>query len=120
MNILLNPEELPSWFSYSEEFLRIINQGLLDFDPWIVLQGAQLRTRFLGMKGRFPDRELVPFARREDNDDVACWDKNKPGWVVVIHDFSSPGHENKNELDSFWDWLRDALEATIEYDGEQM
>ncbi|BCL73503.1 hypothetical protein TUMSATVNIG1_54790 [Vibrio nigripulchritudo] len=114
--LLLSESELPSWFNYPREFLRIIDQGLLDFDPWIVLQGDQLRTRFKGLQERYPERELVPFARREDNDDVACWDKGKEG-VVIIHDFSSSGYENKQYMNSFWDWLRSALEATIEYDG---
>ena len=113
---LLNESELPIWFNYPQEFLRIVDQGLLDFDPWIVLQGVQLRTRFRGLQERYPERELIPFARREDNDDVACWDKGKEG-VVIIHDFSSPGYENKQDMNSFWDWLRSALEATIEYDG---
>lgn len=113
---LLNESELPIWFNYPQEFLRIVDQRLLDFDPWIVLQGGQLRTRFRGLQERYPERELIPFARREDNDDVACWDKGKEG-VVIIHDFSSSGYENKQDMNSFWDWLRSALEATIEYDG---
>ena len=113
---LLTQTERPKWFDYPQDFLRIVEeQKLLDFDPWIVMRGDQLRTCFNGLKERYPTRELVPFARREDNDDVACWDKNKG--VVIIHDFASPGYESKQELSSFWDWLRGALEATIEYDG---
>lgn len=113
---LLTPPEFPDWFSYPEEFLRIVDQGLLDFDPWIILQGERLRIRFRGINERYPERNLVPFSRREDNDDVACWEKGKSG-VVIIHDFASPGYELKQEMDSFWDWLRSALEATIEYEG---
>lgn len=111
---LLNQKDVPSWFSYPDEFVRIVNQGLLDFSPWIVLQGALLKERFYGLADKYPNRNLVPFARREDNDDVACWEKNEVK-VVVIHDFSSEGFECKEYYDSFWDWLRSALEATIEY-----
>lgn len=32
---LLSQPETPEWFNYPEEFLRIVDQGLLDFDPWI-------------------------------------------------------------------------------------
>lgn len=113
---LFTRSESPGWFHYPEQFLRIVDQGLLDFDPWIILQGERLRTRFRGIKERYPERQLVPFARREDNDDVACWEKGRAG-VVIIHDFASPGYELKQELASFWDWLRSALEATIEYEG---
>jgi hypothetical protein len=45
---------------------------------------------------RYPDRELVLFAVRQDNDDVACWDLDQ-GNVAVVHDFSSPGFERRAE-----------------------
>jgi hypothetical protein len=39
----------------------------------------------------------MPFARRHDNDDVACFVTHDPeqeaGQVIIIHDFASPGHE---------------------------
>jgi hypothetical protein len=112
---LLTQREKPEWFDYPQAFLRIVeDQKLLDFDPWIIMQGEQLRSRLNGLKMRYPTRQLVPFARREDNDDVACWDSKKR--VVIIHDFASPGYETKLELNCFWDWLRSALEATIEYE----
>ncbi|MCT2387964.1 hypothetical protein [Erwinia pyrifoliae] len=118
MNRLLDKDELPQWFSYPVEFNRIIGQGLLDFDPWIILENDRLRTRYEGVKQRYPKRELIPFARREDNDDIACWEVNKGGRVIIIHDFSGEGYENVKEFEDFWSWLRSALEATIEYDGE--
>ncbi|WP_068083758.1 hypothetical protein [Polycladidibacter stylochi] len=114
---LLNASETPAWFNYPKDFLRVVDQGLLDFDPWIILQYEQLRVRLNGLEERYPTRSLVPFARREDNDDVACWEKDRPG-VVIIHDFASPGYEDKQAEVNFWDWLRSALETTIEYDGE--
>lgn len=118
MEQLLSKKELPDWFSYPDEFKRIVGQGLIDFDPWIIMEKDRLKTRYDGLKRRYPSRELIPFARREDNDDVACWEKNKYGRVIIIHDFASEGYENVQEFGSFWDWLRSALEATIEYDGD--
>ena len=118
MNTLLTPQELPESFTYPEEFLRIINQGLIDFDPWIILRGEQLRTRLHGINKRFPKENLIPFARREDNDDVACWQQGSSHTVYIIHDFSSLGYENRRELNSFWEWLRQALEDTINYSGD--
>ncbi|MGL5386812.1 MAG: hypothetical protein ACRDCA_13325 [Serratia sp. (in: enterobacteria)] len=118
MDKFLTKDELPEWFEYPFEFNRIVEQGLLDFDPWIILQGERLRSRYDGIKSRYPSRQLVPFARREDNDDIAYWDKDKPGRVIIIHDFANEGYENVIEFSGFWDWLRIALEATIEYDGE--
>jgi hypothetical protein len=115
MERLLNESEFPKWFNYPQEFLRLIDQNLLDFDPWIILQGERLRTRFHGIRERFPNRDLVPFARREDNDDVACWENGRPG-VIIIHDFSTSGHEEHEHFKDFWDWFRNAIEVMIEYE----
>ncbi len=116
MDQLLEKTELPEWFDYPREFMRLVDQNLLDFDPWIILQGERLRSRFHGMKERFPGRELVPFARREDNDDVACWERGDSKGVVIIHDFSSSGYEKRESFDSFWDWFRKVVEEMIEYE----
>jgi hypothetical protein len=118
---LLATDELPDGFQYPGAFLRLVGRGLLYFEPWFVLQGEQLRQRFRGLKDRYPDRILVPFARREDRDDVACWDQNLPGRVVIIHDFTEPGWEQREVLEDFYTWLRRAVEDMIEFDaGEEM
>jgi len=96
---LLNPEEAPGWFAYPEEFLRIYDQGLINFQPWTVLEGDWLRTRFQGLKNRYQSRQ-------------PCFEKDVPG-VVIIHDHASQGWESRPGYDSFWDWLRAALEETI-------
>lgn len=71
---------------------------------------------FEGLKKRYPTRMLVPFARRIDNDNIACWDLDKAGRVSIIHDFASPGWEQEAELEDFYGWLRQAIEDLIEYD----
>lgn len=116
-NLLLTNEEINNNFTYPQEFLRIVEQNLLDFDPWIILQGERLRIRYQGLQDRYPNRLLIPFARREDNDDVACWEVGNDK-IFIIHDYSTQGYENKKEIDNFWDWLREALEATIEYNDK--
>ncbi|GAA0457167.1 hypothetical protein ACFQ2B_21730 [Streptomyces stramineus] len=112
---LLPVEELPGGFTYPEEFLRAVESGLVGLDPWWLLEGTNLRARVTGLRERFPERRLMPFARREDNDDVACWDL-EADVVRVIHDFSSPGRENRREFATFYDWLRAALEDFIEFE----
>ncbi len=112
---LLIKNELPDWFDYPKEFLRIVNQNLFDFEPWLILSGARLHTRFHGLKNNYPNRNLIPFARRIDNDDIACWEDNTYS-VVVIHDFSSPGYEDSAKYSMFWDWFRAAIEDMIEFD----
>ena len=117
MNIeLLENKVLPEWFSYPKNFLRIVGQGLLDFDPWIILSGDVLNSRYLGLKNRYPERQIVPFAARDDNDDIACWDIDNGEVIMIIHDYASPGWENKEKFNNLWSWLRSALEETIAYE----
>lgn len=114
---LLSVEDLPSGFGYPASFVRVVELGLTHLEPWHVLEGARLRERKEGMARRFPARELVPFAVRQDNDDVACWDLARGGGrVVVIHDFASPGWEDRHEYPDFYAWLRQAVEDLIGFE----
>ncbi|WP_217426983.1 hypothetical protein [Pandoraea pneumonica] len=113
---LLTPEELPSWFSYPEDFLQAIDEGLYDIGPWQILNGERLRMRHNGLKSRYPVHDLVPFARRLDTDDVACWDVKAPGAVQIIHDFAGPGWEVRESYPSFLGWLAAAKEEAKDYD----
>jgi hypothetical protein len=116
---LLRPDELPAGFLYPPPFLRMVERGLVYFEPWFVLEGEQLRARAQGLRARFPDRTLIPFARREDSDDVACWEPPDQTRVMLVHDFASAGWERRAVFDSFYDWLRRAVEDMIEFDAGQ-
>jgi len=52
---------------------------------------------------------LFPFAREDGGDDIACWENNKPGKVILIHDFASSGYENKDEFHNFNEWYNYVL-----------
>ena len=58
MEQILTKTEMPEWFSYPREFLRIVEQNLLNFDPWIILEGERLRVRFGGLK-KDTQREIL-------------------------------------------------------------
>lgn len=114
---LLSIADLPEGFVYPPSFIRIIELGLTDLEPWEILVGDRLRRRLRGLTDRFPNRHLVPFAGRQDNDDVACWDIDQSfGRVVVIHDFTNPGWENRAEYTDFYAWLRRAIDDLIEFE----
>lgn len=112
---VLNISELPEGFSYPSEFVRVVELGLTQLEPWWIMTGDLLRDRFSGLAGRYPNRTLVPFARRQDNDDVACWDV-RSGKLVVIHDFASPGSEARTDFPTFYAWFRQAVDDLIEFD----
>jgi len=114
---LLKADILPAGFEYPREFLRVVELGLSDLEPWLVLEGEQLHLRHQGLRERFPGRSLVPFACRQDNDDVACWDVDGGDRrVVVVHDFASPGWEQRAQFAEFKDWLRQAVEDLIAFE----
>jgi hypothetical protein len=116
----LRDDELPVGIRYPGAFTRLVTRGITFLEPWNILQGDRLRQRHRGLRERFPARTLVPFARREDNDDVACWEAGKGDRVVRIHDFSKAGTENRGEFPDFYAWLRQAVEDLIEFDaGEE-
>jgi hypothetical protein len=107
--------DLPDGFTYPPGFIRVVELGLTNLEPWWIAQGERLLERFAGMSQRYPARPLIPFALRQDNDDVACWDVDRGG-VVIVHDFASPGWEQRAELPDFYTWLRQAIEDLIAFE----
>jgi hypothetical protein len=112
---LLTAAELPDGFAYPAEFLRVVELGLMDLEPWYIFEGDDLRLRVAGLRKRYA-RSLVPFARRQDNDDIAVWDLDAAGTVAIVHDFASPGWEQRARLGSFRDWLHRAIDDLIEFE----
>lgn len=108
--------KLPNEFRYPESFMKVVRLNLLNLDPWLVMNSDQVTSRMDGLRERYPSRVLVPFARRLDNDDLACFEPIKGGGVQVIHDFASSGYEQRKEYVDFWDWFRDAMNDMIEFD----
>ncbi|MFF1820615.1 hypothetical protein ACFVWG_25140 [Kribbella sp. NPDC058245] len=114
---LIGQADLPMGFTYPASFVRVVGLGLVDFEPWQVLSGELLYFQYRGLGDRYPGRGLVPFARRQDNDDVACWTVGSPE-VLLIHDFADPGYELRETLPSFYDWLRRAVEDLVEFEPD--
>jgi hypothetical protein len=113
----LVPADLrPDWVEYPRAYLRLVNQGLVQLTPWHILEGGSALERFKGLAARYPARVLFPFAYRQDNDDVACWEKGAGEKVLIVHDFASPGFEDEGTFGDVWSWFRAAVEETISWD----
>lgn len=113
---MLGSDVLPSGFVYPSSFDRIVRLGLTNLEPWFLLHGQALEGYYEDLKRRYPSRILIPFAARIDNDDVACWSPDEVQRVLIIHDFASPGWEQRQKYDSLYDWLRSAIEDLIDHD----
>ena len=107
-------------YNYPKEFLKIVDLNLVDFDLWYLMTEELVKIRIRGLQDRYPERHLIPFARRDDNDDIACFEVEKGGKVQIIHDFASAGYEQRKEYDCFWDWFMDAVKEMIKENQDKM
>lgn len=113
---VLKSSMLPNGFVYPDAFLKVIRLGLTNLEPWHFLSSTEAQMRIKGMQARYPQRVLIPFARRGDNDDVACFQIGKEQEIQVIHDFASAGYEQRKTYGTFWDWFREAVEEMIQFE----
>lgn len=110
---LFNISEIYTDFQYPASFVKAIKLNLLNFDFWYFMPNEQVLERINGLKKRYPSRKLIPFARRDDNDDIACFEVGKEPKVQIIYDFASEGYEQRGEYDDFWSWMRAAIDELI-------
>lgn len=107
---------LPNGFEYPESFIKIVRLNLVDLEPWYIMDLEQILSRIKGLKERYPQRNLIPFAKRDDSDDIACFEVNKGETVHVIHDFASSGYEQRKSYNNFWQWFKEAIDEMINFD----
>lgn len=117
MKMLLPKNLLYPGFKYPKQFVRIVNQNLIDLDPWVILTELPLVEKLEGLKKRYPNRKLIPFARSWSNDDAACWDLDNDCKIQIIHDYADPGWENCKVYNTFEDWFISVINEMLEYDG---
>ncbi|MCM1235244.1 MAG: hypothetical protein NC489_34520 [Ruminococcus flavefaciens] len=110
---LYNINAIYNDFSYPAEFIKVAELNLADFQMWYLMDNEQVDDRIKGLKLRYPSRKLIPFARRDDNDDIACFEVGKSNRVQIIHDFAEEGFEQRKEFICFWDWFRAAIDEMI-------
>lgn len=106
------PSDLDVRVKLPEGLLRLVKQNLVDLTPWHVMPRDLAVKRLHGMRQRYA-RKYIPFAYRQDNDDVACIDPAAQDQIVIVHDFASEGTELRERFDSFWDWFRAVVEDMV-------
>jgi hypothetical protein len=114
----LSENSLPNQFRYPETYIKFISKEFPNLDPWHFFY-SKLQYRYDGLKQRYPQRIVVPFARRGDNDDIACFEASEPSDdpnVIIIHDFASEGWENRGKLENFLAWVKLAKAESNEWE----
>lgn len=97
---------------------RVFELELTNVSPWRFLEDEEASGVYSGLRELYPDHILLPFARRDDNDDAACFVISSPtlpvDQVVVVHLFADEPDAFDAVYDSFWDWFRSAVDEMIE------
>ena len=94
-----------SFFSYPQSLKDLVSEGRVDFGVWYLMNDDETVKRFRGLQTRYPERTLYPFARRDDNDDVACFEDVDNSLVHIIHDFADSGWEQREVFPTIDAWL---------------
>lgn len=55
----------------------MVELNLVDFDIWYFLDSEWALSLYKGLQERYPTRKLIPFAKRGDCDDTACFEIGK-------------------------------------------
>lgn len=113
-NPILPDRERPEWLLYPQELLDLVRSGRMPLVPWHFVHAetvASQHRRFQSHLGR----DLVPFAFRQDREDLACFEKGRGHEVFIIHDNCNAGYEDEGHFASFSDWLRDVETEAAEW-----
>lgn len=103
------------WLTLPAEYTALLERQIHNLHPWHVMTLDEAKQWNVGLKERLPDRTLFAFARRHDNDDIACWELGKGEQVIVLHDFESPGWEEGETFPNIRDWLHHAVDEMLDF-----
>jgi len=111
---------LPVGFRFPESYLFLLEKRPPDIEPWEWLASyKELSISWMNIiKKQFPYRTVIPFAKRDDSDDVSCFDGTDTSGnpkIIFIHTFCSPGSENRGEANNFDDWLEVTKEESRQF-----
>lgn len=110
-------------FSAPREYWWLIERGLIGFYPFSALQPWHYldSESAFSVNQRWPSgpskTELFAFAKRQDSDDLACFELEgtKVTAVIVIHGWTSNGYDAVAKYQNFWDWLKSVIDDIREW-----
>ena len=100
---IFNTDGLEFDFDYPDGLERLIALKLINFDLWYLMSREQtiVILNQIGMNGN--RRGLIPFARRGDNEDIACFEIVNNEKVVVLKNCEYLGYRQRQVFDTVWD-----------------
>ena len=112
---ILETGNLEFIFDYPEALERLVALKLINFDLWYLMSKEQSIVILKQLKMNCNRKDLIPFARRGDNEDIACYEIQNNEKVVVLKNCEYLGYRPRQVFDSVWDWFRDAIEVMIAF-----
>jgi len=110
-------------FNYPAEYNWLVERGIAGFAPFTQLQPWYFTPKdqsFWATK-HWPssgNRKLFVFARRQDNDDLACFALNTDGrieGILIIQGWVDNGFEILREFSSFWEWFKFVIDDIADW-----
>lgn len=122
---LYTKDELPDDFIYPDAYVEIMSKdAIIDIEPWSFICEFEESSTFWysQVQEMYPTRKLVPFAKLNYSDDIACFDgadtSGNPK-VYYVHAFASAGWEDRGYTDNFDEWLKMACLESACYKAER-
>lgn len=114
----LPADELPEGFTCPEEFLRLLDLGITDLQPWLLYAGQRQLNWSKNLHELLPDPPLLPLAGREDRDDLVCWNCRTGRITGLDEDFYHEGRRSERTYDgvpelSFLAWFPEVIDDFI-------
>lgn len=118
-------ERIPDFgFIAPQGYLWLIESRLIGFGPFSGLQPWHYldKENTFSISQRWPKKNqseanLIAFAKRQDNDVLACFKVHEEQVIAVvsIHGWTSDGYDIIAEYQSFWDWLKSVIDDIAEW-----
>lgn len=101
----------------------LASQELIGFEPHTRLQPWYYLSReeIFSVTERWPEGpfsgQLVAFARRQDDDVIACFHHSGEFFkeVVIINGWTDTGYDVLQTYSLFWDWLKSVVDDIAEW-----
>lgn len=110
-------------FDYPAEYKWLVERGIAGFGPFTELQPWYFtpEDQSFWATEHWPNisnRNLFVFARRQDNDELACFSFDANGnidGIKVIQGWTDKGFEILKEFSTFWEWLKFVIDDMADW-----
>lgn len=101
---------------FAQEYVMVLNLGLINLTPWTLLSYSQVNDNYLNAKNGLI--KIIPFAIRQDTEDVAYWELDSGIEVKIMHRF--PERPSTEKYSCFAEWYINAVKDMFNHFSEDV